>query len=307
MIATAVGWVMGGTGWMPSWAANVGRRLALTEGSTAQLIIGVLFAFGASLVFFGGRSKIGSAFARIGLVAYAFCCVATIASIMASTPAGSGLAPLMFPAIGLACALILYFFIDHAKVTDVAPPRRGTVWVGAGLLAVWVLSVGIALRIPIENTGSSNRPATSEGTVVLDYLQWPGRTLPDTGLSRLLPKLTALTIEGRCVIILYNPECSHCRDLFEKYFAAARTDAKVIAIEIPPAPGTTALMGDTLGPVPCDGCERLTLPAGKLYLVKPPTVLVTEDGRVVCATESDWKSCLGDPPTLPATAPKSEQ
>ena len=159
------------------------------------------------------------------------------------------------------------------------------------------------MKPPLQtNSRSAKQQTVGENSVLLDYVQWQGRTLPDTGLSRLLPILTALTLEGRCIIILYNPECSHCRELFEKFFTVARTDVKVIAIEIPPAPRTTALIGDDLGPVPCEGCQRLKLPEGKLYILKPPTVLVVEEGRVTCATDSDWKTCLGEPTVAPTPA-----
>ncbi|MDA1262059.1 MAG: hypothetical protein O3B75_04090 [Planctomycetota bacterium] len=304
-IATSIGWIMGGTGWVPSWFGNIAKRIGLTEIETIQLVIGVLFAVAGSLLFFGRRSKIGSFFSRFGLVTYAFCCVATLASVMASTPADAGFAPLLYPAIGFAISLALYLIVDRSKSSAVAP-SRSAFWIGAGIFALWVLSIGISLRIPVEITAKPNQTPLGNDSVVLDYAQWQGRTLPDTGLSRLLPMLTALTIEGRSIIILYSPECSHCRELFEKYFAVARPDVKVIAVEIPPSPGTTALTGDNLGPVPCAGCERLKLPDGKFYIVKPPTVLVLEEGRVTCSTDSDWKACLGDP-IVAATPPASEK
>ena len=301
LIITAITWIQGGTAWMPLWTSNVGLRIGLSPISSAQLVVGLLFAVAASLLLFGRKRKIGSFFSRIGLVTYAFFCVATLASVMASTPAGAGLAPLLFPAIGLVISLGLYLLIDKSNAVEVAP-SRSAFWIGAGIFAIWVVAIGISVRIPLAITASTKQQSVGENSVLLDYVQWQGRTLPDTGLSRLLPILTALTLEGRCIIILYNPECSHCRELFEKYFTVARTDVKVIAIEIPPAPGTTALIGDDLGPVPCEGCQRLKLPEGKLYILKPPTVLVVEEGRVTCATDSDWKTCLGEPTVAPTPA-----
>ena len=301
LIITAIAWIQGGTAWMPLWTSNVGLRIGLSPISSAQLLIGCLFAVAASLLLFGRKPKIGSFFSRFGLVTYAFFCVATLASVMASTPAGAGLAPLLFPAIGLVISLGLYLLIDKSNAVEVAP-SRSAFWIGAGIFAIWVVAIGISVRIPLAITASAKQQTVGENSVLLDYVQWQGRTLPDTGLSRLLPILTALTLEGRCIIILYNPECSHCRELFEKYFTVARTDVKVIAIEIPPAPGTTALIGDDLGPVPCEGCQRLKLPEGKLYILKPPTVLVVEEGRVTCATDSDWKTCLGEPTVAPTPA-----
>ena len=215
LIITAITWIQGGTAWMPLWTSNVGLRIGLSPISSAQLVIGLLFAVAVSLLLFG-RKLFGSFLSRIGLVTYAFCCVATLASVMASTPAGAGLAPLLFPAIGLLISLGLYLLIDKSNAVEVAP-SRSAFWIGAGIFAIWVVAIGISVRIPLAMTASSKQQSVGENSVLLDYVQWQGRTLPDTGLSRLLPILTALTLEGRCIIILYSPECSHCRELFEKY------------------------------------------------------------------------------------------
>ncbi len=303
-LATAISWLLGGTQWSPAWLLNVGGRLSLTPSATVQLTIGLAAAAAISLFLFGSRRLFARIVARVTLLAYAFCCVATLASLVAAPAAtGSGISPLAAPIAGLVLSLWFYSVINR-PVSDSATTRSGSgVWFSAGVLAVWVLSVGVAVRLPVTHNATMNAARTaSADTVILDYVQWQGRTLPDTGLSRLLPMLTALTLEGRSIIILYSPSCGHCREVFEEYFATQRTDAKVIAVEIPASPGTIALDGDNLGPMPCANCERLSLPAGKTYLVKPPTVVVVEDGRVVCATDSDWKACL-QPPTLPAATP----
>ncbi|MSR69826.1 MAG: hypothetical protein EXS17_05720 [Phycisphaerales bacterium] len=304
LLSTAIAWVRGGTQWAPSWLINVGGRNSLDASVTAQLTVGILCAAALSLLFFGGRPGIGRFIARTALLSFAFCCVATIASLVAApTSAGSQLWPLAYPAAGLVLCVWSYSVVNR-PTTEVAPARRGGVWLGAAVLALWVLSIGIAVRIPIQNNAPARAGSAMNGeTVLLDYVQWQGRTLPDTGLSRLLPSLTALTLEGRSIIVLYSPECGHCREVFEEYFASARENVKVIAVEIPPAPGTVQLAGDNLGPIHCAGCERLSLPAGKTYILKPPTVVVIEDGRVVCATDSDWKACLGAAATLSAPTP----
>lgn len=307
--ATSLFWLFGGLGWVPRWISSLGERAALTPLQVAQLAIGALAAAALSMLLFGGGRVIGIKFARFALVVYAFCCVATMASNLASTGTNAGLLPLVGPAIGLALSLAIYYSSASAtgSATDDSklPSRKGGSWVAAGALAIWVIAIGIAVRLPLSGAAEAPGGAKSGESLVLDYITWQGRTLPDTGLSRLLPKLTALTLEGRCIVVLYSPECSHCRELFEQYFAVAQPDRKVIAVEIPPAPGTIALTGDNLGPIPCDGCEHLSLPAGKHYILKPPTVLVTEGGRVVCATDSDWKACLGDPPVSAANTRNS--
>lgn len=299
LLATAFAWVRGGTQWTPVWLINVGTRAAIDASATAQLTVGVLSGAAFTLLLFGGRPVLGRATARAILLAFAFCCVSTLASLVAApASAGSSSSPLALPIIGLVVSLALSTVASRPTSAQNTSARLGGVWRGAAVLALWILSIGIAVRIPIENNAPLRTGSAASGeNVILDYVQWQGRTLPDTGLSRLLPQLTALTLEGRSIVVLYSPECGHCREVFEQYFATARANVKVIAVEIPAAPGTISLSGDNLGPIPCAGCERLSLPPGKTYILKPPTVVVVEDGRVVCATDSDWKSCLGPLPS----------
>ncbi len=302
LIGTAAYWVAGGTGYLPVWMSNVGLRLSVSDLATVRLTIGLLAATAVTLFIFGKRRLLGAKLARTALVLYAFCSVATIASVLATTTIDTGIAPLVAPTLGIAIALVLFFTHERANREPINQPGSqsgfGGIWTVAGLATVWVISIGIAARLPIDVNPRLQNSSRGGETVVLDYVQWQGRTLPDTGLSRLVPMLTALTLEGKCIVVLYSPECGHCRDLFDNYFAVARSGVKVIAIEIPPAPGTIALVGDNLGPIACEGCERLALPTGKTYILKPPTVLVTEMGRIVCATDSDWKACLGEPTPL---------
>ncbi len=304
LIGTSIAWVRGGTQWTPAWLINLGSRMAVDASATAQLTVGILTGAALSLVCFGGRPVLGRLTARTILLAFAFCCVATLASLVAApaaaTPATSTASwPLAWPILGLVISIVFYSIASRPLESPTTPARLGGVWRGAGVVALWTLSIGVAVRIPIENNATARAGSAASGeSVILDYVHWQGRTLPDTGLSRLLPQLTALTLEGRSIVVLYSPECGHCRELFEEYFTTARDGVRVIAVEIPPAPGTIALAGDDLGPVPCAGCERLSLPTGKAYIVKPPTVVVIEEGRVVCATDSDWKSCIGAPPQV---------
>ena len=282
---------------MPRWMANVGLRLSLSEVAMAQLTIGILLASTLTFALLGSWVK--PAFIRIALIGYAFCAVATIASAFA----GSGAQSLVLPTIGLVAALGLNALADRAAPTLRTPRHGANVWMCAAFVAIWVVPIGVAAQIPIANSsltvgdGSANGLQRGPASVVLDYAHWQGRTLPDTGLSRLLPLLTALTIEGQSIVILYSPECGHCRELFAEYFTQSMGEVKVIAVEVPPAPGSTPLVGDNLGPIECPSCQWLSLPAGTHYILKPPTILVVKDGRVICATDSDWKACLGDPPS----------
>ena len=289
---TAGLWIAGGATRLPFWLGTAGQRLGLNEIRTTQMAIGFLLASAATLAFAGTRARAGLAIARTLLVIFAFVSVATIASEFARPASGSLLTALAWPVAAAAAALLLHRVADGVGKGTTVPFRSPGLMLVA-LIVLWTASLAVASRVPIE---ASDRPplknVTSDDSIVLDPVSWQGRTLPDTPLSRILPLLTPLTLEGDSVIVLYNPSCGHCRELFEKHFATADPRRRVIAVEVPPPPGVIAAPGDGLGPVPCEDCERLELPAGKTYLLKPPTIAVMRDGRVICATDNDHDTCL---------------
>ena len=301
--STAGLWISGGATWLPSWLATVGQRLGLDEIRSTQVAIGFLLASAATIAFAGVRARAALTVTRALLAVFAFVSVATIASEFARPTGASLLAALAWPAAAAASAIVLHRMTD--RVASANPIRfRSPALMLVALIAVWTASLMVASRLPIAG---SSRPAakqlSTDDSIVLDPVSWQGRTLPDTPLSRILPVLTPLTLEGDSVIVLYNPSCGHCRELFEKHFAVAAGNRRVIAVEVPPPPGVLEAAGDGLGPVPCDGCERLQLPAGKTYLLKPPTIAVLREGRVICATDNDHDTCLAQ---LAAPKPSGE-
>lgn len=300
---TAGLWIASGAARLPSWLGTAGQRLGLDEVRTTQVVIGFLIASAATLVIAGVRSRAALTIARSLLVVFAFAAVATIASEFARPSTGSLLAALAWPGAAAASALILHRMSDRVSRSAAVPFRSPGLMLVA-LIGVWTASLAVASRMPMEASGRPPaKSGATEDSIVLDPVSWQGRTLPDTPLSRILPILTPLTLEGDSVIVLYNPSCGHCRELFEKHFAAADSSRRVIAVEVPPPPGILPVAGDGLGPVPCASCERLELPAGKTYLLKPPTIAVLREGRVICATDNDYDTCLAQ---LAATKPAAE-
>lgn len=292
LAATALLWVWGGTAWMPPWLATAGARAGLDELRTGQLLVGVMIAAAATIALLGVRCWAGLALARVSILLLAFASVASIAAELAR-PGGSSFAQaFLLPGAVAVAALLLHGTVDGvARQGRIALRSPG--WSVLLVLAIATASVGIAARTPLAPSGrAAPKVVVGDDSVVLDPVPWQGRTLPDTPLSRLLPLLTPLTLEGDSVIVLYNPNCGHCRELFEKHFAVAVPGRRVIAVEVPPAPGSFDAAGDDLGPVPCAECERLMLPPGPAYLLKPPTLVVVRAGRVLCATDNDPETCL---------------
>lgn len=301
LLATVGHWHTHGLDSFPQWMGNLARRGGIEELSVARIAMGVMAAAAFTLLLCGTKRRPG--LAQAVAVIYAFGCVATIASLMAQPASqGSGLAPVALTALGLGISLAAYTLVAKSPRQEHAPSRFGGFWIGTAVAAIWVGSIAVSARLDLAPRSATLAPQAGTDSIVLDHIQWQGRTIPDTGLSRLVPMLTPNTLEGRSIVILYNRECSHCREVFEQYLSNPIPDTRVIAIEIPPNPGSVPLSGDDLGEMPCGGCERMTLPQGKSYIIKPPTVLVVLEGRVICTTDTDFKACLENLPPLPPPA-----
>jgi hypothetical protein len=73
----------------------------------------------------------------------------------------------------------------------------------------------------------------------------------------------------------------------------------VIAVRVPHAPGEEVLKSDQPEDVECEGCDRLTLPDGKRWIVTPPTIMKVEGGTITCVTSADYDRCRKGSEAMP--------
>ncbi|MGA0871588.1 MAG: hypothetical protein ACO3SJ_01820 [Phycisphaerales bacterium] len=275
----------GGVEALPFWIDGIATRFEISAEMALRLLIGVQLAFAVAAIVLRPWSR------AISLAAALLLSFAAIAELSALAGRGVEAASFLPPAVLLAlCGLLL-------------PPlaRRPAATIGGGspawrivlLLAIATASVATAARIPISPAVPTLGSFSGE-IVELAVEDWVGKTIPETGLGARVPKLTALTLEGRSAIVLYNPHCGSCHEFFESWFATPQP-FRVIALEVPPEAGAVVLESDQPDDIACAECERLSLPTGPLWLVKPPVLVLVEDGRVRCvAAEPDQvAACLG--------------
>lgn len=278
----------GGPGTLPRWLATVGSRFDLSEDLLLRVLIALQLALAAIALLIPRWSRTVSTTALVLLV---FAAVAEVSALV-----GTGGEALRFvpPLVILAAAASL--LPTTLRALGAASSAGSPAWRVLGSLAIGVASVAIAVRIPFGDAASSpaDARATAVEVVELALEDWSGRSLPETGLPRRLPELTALTLEGRSVLVLHDPRCGQCHDLFATWFAAP-VDARVIAVRVPPAPGASLLESDQPEEVACADCVRLSLPTGPTWLVQTPAVVVIEDGVVRCAAKGldQASECLG--------------
>jgi hypothetical protein len=302
----ALSWLSDGTSALPGWMANIGTRAGLDDSATMRIALGAMGSLALVALLLGSRPRLGPAIARAVGGALAFAAIASLSAAIAVPLRDGVAAPPLAPGIwALAAGFAIYLLADRAasraaarRASDAAagrsPRSYSAAWTAILILSSLVASFAAASRVDVVRSVTGQPMVRAPGTYVeLNYTTWPGRTIPDTGLARIVPMLTALTLEGRSAVVLYDPRCGSCHQLFEEFFAQPHGDEKVIAVRVPPDPDAQLLPSDQPDEVECPHCTFIDFPPGKAYLVARPTLLVVEDGRVTCATEKDFASCLG--------------
>lgn len=268
----------GGPGTLPRWLATVGARFDLSEDLLLRVLIALQLGLAGIALLIPRWSRTVSTTALVLLV------FAAVAEVSALVGAGGEALAFVPPLIILAASASL--LPTTLRAVGAASSAGSPAWRVLGSLAIGVASVAIATRIPFGEAASSPATAPASGVEVVELAleDWTGRSLPETGLTLRLPELAALTLEGRSVLVLHDPRCGQCHDLFATWFAAP-VDARVIAVRVPPAPGSPLLESDQPEEVACADCVRLSLPEGPTWLVQTPAVVVVEEGEVRCVAK----------------------
>ena len=285
--------LVNGTAWSASWLVNLGLKFGATAIDTTRI---TLVAAISSAVLIGAlwlRPKWQEALSRVAMTTVAFIAAAELAALIAK-PVVAGQ---VYPAIALIGSLAPLVMANHPWMRGTAAPTaassNGRVITVASIALV--VSIAITARVSLHDTiHAEDLSGQGFEPIELDTPSWIGRTLPATGIARHLPILTAKTLEGTSYIVFYNPHCSHCRELFETALANPN-DARVIAVEVPPAQSQNIASGDDLGPIDCGTCDKLTLPMGPLWLVDMPTLVRVENGVVTCVATKEFERCVTQP------------
>lgn len=306
----ALTWLEGGTGALPQWMANVGARASLDDVGAMRVALGALGTLAFLALLLGSRPRTGPALARVIGGAVAFCAVASLSGAIAAPIRDGAPSPPLAPGMwALAAGFMLFLLGDRASARQsarraadaaagVSRKAPSPAWTAILVITAAVASFALASRANVIRSVAGSPGASpaqrAPGTFAeFDYTAWAGKTIPDTGLARHAPMLTALCLEGRTAVVFYDPRCGTCHALFRDFFAVPHGDEKVVAVKVPPDPDAQLLPSDQPEQVECAGCTHLEFPSGMAYLIAKPTLMLVQDGRVVCATERDFAGCLG--------------
>jgi hypothetical protein len=279
--------IRAGVASLPLWMEGLGGRLGWSDEALVRAVVGVQVALGLATLLVARWSR---PLAVSTLTLLGFAAIAELSALLGrDEEAWRFAAPAaVLAVVGAALPALL----------RAAPPRvsagGSAAWRTLGLLAIATGAFAVAARIPVAPLPAEELPSFSGEVVELGPETWTGQTIPATGLASHVPALTALTLEGRTAVVLYNPRCGSCHDLFDEWFAEG-APFRVVAVKVPPEAGALLLESDLPADVACPGCERVELRTGPLWLIQPPVVAAVEDGVVTCVAmrPEEVESCLG--------------
>jgi hypothetical protein len=285
LACVAIEWSQGGNS-LPTWTANLATKTGIGTDRLLRILIALQLA-AAPVALLSARLSRPIAWA-CG-VALAFSGLAELSAIVnapgnAAVPPSTWIAPLVGLAIG---AGIVATLLKHVPASP--QPRLGA-WTVLGALALLAVTLATSARLTLEARSAGTIGAGGVETVMLNPEEWVGMSAAQAGIARHVPQLTPLTMEGTKWVVFYSPTCGRCHEVFRAYFAGPQ-NGEVIAVKVPHAPGDTVLPSDQPEEVECQGCEMLSLPEGKRWVITPPTIVKFENGVVTCATSADYTRC----------------
>ncbi|HMN95945.1 MAG TPA: hypothetical protein PKC43_09815 [Phycisphaerales bacterium] len=288
LVLAAFQLAIGTTEALPLWLYGLSLRFGVEPLTTLRVLVWTEFAIAGLIVVFGHWSR---GLAILALVAIAF---SSMASISAAIDAPRGI---LMATAALAVSLVLLAIVLRA-----APRRSDSAlsiqWRVIAALALVAASGILAAQLPLRAAPPSfrERMRPPSDVVEMDFRGFIGEPMAATPVAGRFGMITARTLEGRVIVVFYNPDCGACHDLFRERFSG-RLEIPVLAVRVPPPRDANRLASDQPEQVDCPECEFIDLPEGPLYLLTPPMVVVTDEGRIACvADQRTLDECLGPAP-----------
>lgn len=279
---------------LPNWISSITIRQE-HDPMTYLRVIMIIELSCAMLCFILGRRAVPVAW--IALLLICFTAIAEVSAMWSRSEFSDLVAPLCVIAISLGLGIML---AGTSRPEEDARPTRVIRWVTFCVLGL--IGVSVIINVPLApRTFAEGRrleppmPNPGAGVAIhtLDVNTWEGLRIDEINLSTFMPDLPVLTAEGRMILVLYNIGCGDCHDFFEVHFSEGY-HLPVIAIKIPNADGAVLSTSARTDDVICPTCTFTSLPQGPLWLVRPPVVMLVEDGRILCIEDELHERCLDD-------------
>ena len=282
---------------LPIWISTLSLKNDFNPLTALRLLIALELCLAVLLFFFGHRLV---RLAQVTLVILAF---VALAECSAGVKRGESTSIITSSIVALiSLALLMLISGVRKEETDDEARKHENKTNGIAIFACMILCF-VAVAVPLNRQLTArtisdgaimprDMTATNSGSRIIEMnpMQWVGRSLLETPIGQFTPDaLGQLGDEG--ILILYNPRCGTCHDLFDVHFSEG-SDLPLVAIEVPPTEEAIVLESEYDDEVDCPTCVFMSLPQGPLWLVGVPYVMTVENGVITCVAMDGPGDCL---------------
>ena len=282
---------------LPIWISTLSLKNDFNPVTTLKFLIAVELCLSVLLFFFGHKlTRLAQAILCIvAFVALAECSAGVKRGEVTSIVTSSIIAMISLTLLRLASGSKR----ERTDADDLKSERNTN---GIAVFTCMILCF-VAIAVPLNRSlaprtisdgaiMSRDTPAANSGSRIIEMnpMQWVGRPLIETPIGQFTPDaLGQLGEKG--VLILYNPRCGTCHDMFDVHFSEG-SDLPLVAIDVPPTEEAIVLESEYDDEVDCPTCIFMSLPQGPLWLVGVPYVMTVENGVITCVAMDGPGECL---------------
>ena len=295
LVLVVVQFSVGGNA-LPTWLSVLAQKNGQDPLSYLKLLIMVEFSVAIVILLLGtGRRMLLS---QVAMIVVAFVALAECAAAVRNQALG--------PVFVAASFFVVALSLEGVMLRG-APPapteRRPLGGMGArlaGVVTLLLVGLGVLANVEIAPRTYSDGAVARRGdaqdrvsgrVIEMNPKQWVGRSLRETPIAQFVPDAIE-QLESDGVLVLYNPRCGTCHDLFEVYFSAEDPGLRIVALEVPPTDRNEVLESEYSDQVNCPSCVFTSLPDGPMWLVGVPYVVRVVDETVTCVSVNEPGDCL---------------
>ena len=297
LLVLAASQLMVGGNALPTWLAVLLQKSDLDPLTWLRVLIMLETSF-ALFILLIGRTP-GLILSHIALILIAFVSLAECAAAVRSQNLASVVIAASFFTISGALELTLLGKQPERTTNPASPPRPSSPVVQIITMALVVVSVAVAANVRLaprtltDGAVAMREAPTNTNSRVIEMTPpaWIGKSLRETPIGQFVPDVIDLIGEDG-ILVLYNPRCGTCHDLFDVYFSGEDLELPIVALEVPPADNAVLVESEYSEDVDCPTCEFTSLPNGPMWLVGVPYVIRVVDETVTCVGKDGPEGCL---------------
>ena len=282
---------------LPIWISTLSLKNDFNPITTLKLLIALELCL-AVLLFFFGHKLVRLAQVTLGIIA--FVALAECSAGVRRGESTSIITSSIIALISLTLLMLISRFRKEETDDEVRQPENKIN--GIAIFACMILCF-VAIAVPLNRSlaartisdgaiMSRDMPAANSESRIIEMnpMQWVGRSLIETPIGQFTPDAIG-QLGDKGILILYNPRCGTCHDMFDVHFSEG-SDLPLVAIDVPPTEEAILLESEYDDEVDCPTCVFMSLPQGPLWLVGVPYVMTVENGVITCVEMNGPGDCL---------------